>query len=216
MKPYAPDIAGYKPFYIQTAEDSAALDTAVEWGLVAKTNPVPMLPTPKEPYKNDFKDENGDDEVCSEMFYESFTMKVQFYVKAFSDAVTGRSAEAVLNEQLRMFFQKVSSGEFSIYDSYTGLGYRNVRYSGCSNDSIDYLSRDNWARMIVEVEFKVNDPITRMTLSNGSLAVNPLVKLTTDAETGESVITEYDVKLNVIGGDIDPVTGAMTLTVEEG
>nr|DAH79247.1 MAG TPA: hypothetical protein [Caudoviricetes sp.] len=28
MKPYIPDILGYKPFFIQTAEDSSALDTA--------------------------------------------------------------------------------------------------------------------------------------------------------------------------------------------
>lgn len=215
MKPYVPDIAGYKPFYIQTADDSAAIDTAAEWGLVAKSNPVPAMPNPKDPYKNDFKDENGDDEACDAMFYEAFTMKVQFYAKAFADKVAGRTAESVLNGQLRLFFQKIASGEFSVYDSYTGLGYRNVRYAGCNDSSVDYLARDGWARIILEVEFKVNDPITRMILTDGSLSVDPLVTLNYDA-AGRVTISAYDAILNITGGSINPETGVLSLIVEEG
>lgn len=215
MKPYVPDIAGYKPFYIQTADDSVAIDTAAEWGLVAKSNPAPVMPNPKDPYKNDFKDENGDDEACDAMFYEAFTMKVQFYAKAFADDAAGLTAAAVLNGQLRLFFQKIASGEFSIYDSYTGLGYRNVRYAGCSDSSVDYLTRDGWARIILEIEFKVNDPITRMALSDGSLSVSPLVSLDYDT-AGRMAITAYDVTLNVSGGSINPETGVLSLTAEEG
>ena len=116
MKPYVPDIVGYKPFYIQTSEDSSAIDTAAAWGLIAKSNPVPMLPSPKEPYKNDFKDENGDDEYNDSMFYEAFSFTIQFYVKAFADSVTGETAEAVLNNQVRSFFEKIASKEFAVYD----------------------------------------------------------------------------------------------------
>ena len=52
---YIPDIIGYKPFYIQTSVDDVAIDTT-QWGLVAKSNPFPILPTPKAPYKNEWKD----------------------------------------------------------------------------------------------------------------------------------------------------------------
>lgn len=213
MKPYVPDIVGYKPFYIQTSEDSSAIDTAAAWGLIAKSNPAPMLPSPKEPYKNDFKDENGDDEYNDSMFYEAFSFTVQFYVKAFADSVTGETAEAVLNNQVRSFFEKIASKEFAVYDSYTGIGYRSVRYAGCNRDSIEYKARGDWAQMFLEIEFKVNDPVTRMRLTSGSLTVNPLIALDTDDAGKVSISFDSD-KVNIVGGSIDEITGAVTLEME--
>lgn len=213
MKPYVPDILGYKPFYIQTEDDSFAVDTAAAWGLVAKSNPAPMLPSPKEPYKNDFKDENGDDEYCGNIFYEAFTFTVQFYVKAFADPVTNTTAEAVLNDQVRRFFEKIASGEFRVFDSYTGIGYKSVRYAGCDNDSIEYKARDNWATMIIEIEFKVNDPVTRMRLVAGKLIAAPDITLETDKNGGVSISYNSD-KVNIVGGSIDEITGIVSLELE--
>ena len=162
---YIPDISNYQPFYIQTDADANAIDTT-EWGMVAKTNPFPALPNPKEPYKNDWLDENGDDEYNKKMYYESFEFDVQFYVKTMGD-----NAEAVLLSQIEGFFDKVKEGEFMIYDSHTGLGRKKVRYAGFNSEEYRrrYAATKDWARVIFSVTFKVNDPITRVVLRDGKL-----------------------------------------------
>lgn len=162
---YIPDIVNYQPFYIQTDADNSAIDTT-EWGLVAKTNPFPALPTPKEPYKNEWFDEDGDDEYNEMMFYESFEFDVQFYVKTI-----GENAEARLLSQIDSFFDKIKRGEFKIYDSHTGVGRQKVRYAGFNSDEYKrrYKASSDWARAIFTITFKVNDPLTRVTLRNGQL-----------------------------------------------
>lgn len=166
---WLPYISNYKPFYIQTETDLAAWSTGV-YGLVAKSNPYPALPEPKDPYKNDFHDENGDDEYTAAMRYKSFTFKVKFYVKTF-DVVTNnvvtKTATEALREQIASFFNLIKNGEFKVYDSYTGLGRQKVRYAGYDEEDNAFLARDNWARLIFSVTFKVNDPITAMAFSNG-------------------------------------------------
>lgn len=158
---YIPDIIDYKPFYIQTNEDEVAIDTT-EWGLVAKSTPFPILPTPKEPYKNQWLDEDGDDEYNERMYYESFEFDVAFYVKTL-----GTDAEQVLRRQIESFFTKIRHGEFKVFDSYTGLGRRRVRYAGYAEH--EFKKADTWSRAIFNVTFKVNDPITRITMDKGKL-----------------------------------------------
>lgn len=158
---YIPDILDYKPFYIQTDADTAAIDTTA-WGLVAKMTPFPILPTAKEPYKNEWLDEDGDEEYTAQMHYESFEFDVTFYVKTL-----GADAEKTLISQMESFFSKIRHGQFKIYDAYTGLGRQNVRYVEYTEES--FKRTDNWARAIFVAKFKVNDPITRITLKNGKL-----------------------------------------------
>lgn len=163
--PYVPDIRDYKPFYIQTDSDEAALDTAAAFGMVAKSNPYPLLPEPKDVFGNDWKDEDGDDEYTAVMRYKAFEFDVSFYVKAYSSG--SLSAEAVLRSQVDAFFAKVRGGSFRTYDSYTGVGYRGVRYAGYGEES--FLRRGDWARAIFTVTFKANDPVSRVALSGGEL-----------------------------------------------
>lgn len=163
---YIPDIFDYKPFYIQTDVDATAINTT-EWGLIAKSNPYPILPQPKGVYKNEWLDENGDDEYNAQMFYEAIEFSVDFFVKCFADGST--SAESVMSSQINSFFDKIKSGEFKVYDSYTGLGWRGVRYAGYEEG--EFKKEKNWARLIFTITFKVNDPITRMKLSNGSIVI---------------------------------------------
>lgn len=160
---YIPDIIDYKPFYIQTGIDAEAIDTR-QWGLVAKSNPFPVLPNPKAPHKNEWHDEDGDEEYVEQMRYDSIEFEVMFYVKAF--ASEDSSAESVLRLQIEDFFAKIKSGEFSIYDSYTGIGRQKVRYAGFSEESFkrSLLSNNDWARAVFSIKFKVNDPITRIVL----------------------------------------------------
>jgi hypothetical protein len=165
---FIPEISDYKPFYIQTSVDTGAIDTTV-WGLVAKVNPFPALPNPKEPYKNEWHDQNGDDEYTEQMFYEPIEFSVAFYVKTY--ATDAKSAEAVMLSQIDSFFAKIRQGEFMIYDSYTGIGRKKVRYAGYDEEEFKrrHKSGAGWARAIFTIKFKVNDPITRISLVNGKL-----------------------------------------------
>jgi hypothetical protein len=161
---YIPDIVNYKPFYIQTELDSMARDTT-EWGLVAKVNPYPLLPRPKDPYKNEWFDEHGDEEWCDSMHYQSIEFSVSFYIKAF-DSPAG-SAEEIIRDRIEDFFSKIKEGQFKIFDSYNGIGRQKVRYAGYAEES--FTRRKNWARAIFQISFKANDPITRMIMFNGSI-----------------------------------------------
>lgn len=164
---YVPKIANYKPFYIQTDADSKAIDT-LEWGLLAKSNPYPLLPNPKSPYKNEWYDEHGDDEYVDEMYYSSIEFDVIFYVKAYDN--NGITAEEQLRNQIEAFFLKIYKGEFKIYDSYTGIGRQHVRYAGYTEES--FVRRQDWARAIFKISFKINDPITRIKLENEKLVID--------------------------------------------
>ena len=161
---YIPKISDYKPFYIQTESDEVAKDTT-EWGLLAKSNPYPLLPSPKAPHKNEWFDENGDEEYVKEMYYESIEFSVSFYIKAYDG--DGESAENIIRNHTETFFSNIRSGEFKIYDSYTGIGRQKVRYAGYKEDS--FIRRKDWARAIFTITFKVNDPVTRLRLENGEL-----------------------------------------------
>ena len=162
---YTPDIVDYKPFYIQTDADDAAIDTTT-WGMIAKSNPFPALPQPKEPYKNDWLDEDGDDEYTAQMHYEAFEFDVQFYIKTL-----GENAESSLLAQLSAFFEHIRHKEFKTYDSYTGIGRRKVRYAGYNEEDFKrrVIKQDGWARAIITIKFKVNDPITKIVLVGSQL-----------------------------------------------
>lgn len=155
-------ISGYKPFYIQRPGESHALDTREQWGLVAKTNPYPLLPTPKEPYANDWKDEDGLDEYNAKMYYEPIEFSVSFYVKAYESG--GQTAAEVLRGWLGNFFDYIREGEFCTFDSYTAVGFRKVRFDGYDEDS--FRARGDWAAATVTVKFKANDPTTKMYFAN--------------------------------------------------
>ncbi|CAJ0600686.1 unnamed protein product [Cylicocyclus nassatus] len=138
-----------------------AEDTAQKWGMIAKSNPYPALPNPKKVYSNDWKDEHGKEEYTEQMFYDSYDFEVSFYVKAFADGAI--PATAVLRNQIQSFFNAIRQGTFRIYDSYTAIGRRNVRYLGYTEDS--FRARGNWARAIFKVKFRVDDPITLLSFN---------------------------------------------------
>jgi len=164
---YVPLIKGYKPFYIQADNSNGAKDTRY-WGMVAKTNPYPILPTVKAPYSNDWKDENGTEEYVEQMNYESFELTVTFYAKAFS--TQSQNAAYILKSQIKSFFDYIQNGYIRVYDSYTELGWQNVRYQSYAEES--FKAKDNWARAIFSVTFKVNDPTTEVYLQNGELVTD--------------------------------------------
>lgn len=151
--------------YFQFAEQTEAKDSR-EWGLIAKTNPYPLLPNPKTPYKNDWKDESGDDEYNAPgtMVYEAFEFSVSFYLKAKTDEVASAQRH-IRTKMLDLVSKMQASGEFAYYDSYTDLGWKQVRYAGYNEESFD--ARDDWARVIFSMKFKVVNPESIATF-NGS------------------------------------------------
>ena len=160
-------IVNYKPFYIQYGELTTAKDTKAEWGMVAKTNPYPLLPTPKDTYNNDWKDEDGDDEYTAHLHYKAFEMEVEFYMKAVDG--TGTTAAADLYAKARDFFTAIKEGTFKVYDSYTKIGFQQVRYAGSDFGDNTFKERKGTARAMFKVKFKVNDPTTVMTMNQGAI-----------------------------------------------
>jgi hypothetical protein len=161
---YVPHIRDYKPFYIQTGTASSAVDIKTAYKVIIKTHDYPSYRKPKEPYKNDWKDENGDDEYTAQMYYQAFTFKAECVMFA-----SGQTARADLTAGVREFMDALS-GEFKTYDEWTGFGFQKVRLSEFRMPSEgDFDEMDGYARIIFSVEFKVNDPITKMKLQNGSI-----------------------------------------------
>lgn len=154
-----PDIANYKPFYIQ--KDGTLYDTRAEWGLIIKTNPYELLPNAKQPYRNDWLDENGDDEYTDHIFYEAYTFDVQFYIRATS--------EADIVESVRDMFAVIKDGDFEIYDASTAIGRRNVRYEGFKSD--ETTNTGGYVRRMFTITFKVNDPVTFIRLNQQGTAI---------------------------------------------
>lgn len=171
---YVPPIRDYKPFYIQSGTAQTATDIKDTYSVVVKTHDYPSFRKPKEPYKNNWFDEHGDDEYLAQMYYEAFTFKAECVMFA-----SGSGARADLAAGVRAF-QNALAGEFSIYDDWTGFGFKGVRLSQFQMPSEGNFSvfrvrpggsqnDDEYTRLIFTVEFKVNDPVTRMVYSNGAI-----------------------------------------------
>lgn len=169
---YVPPIRDYKPFYIQSGTAQTATDIKDTYSVVVKTHDYPSFRKPKEPYKNNWFDEHGDDEYLAEMYYEAFTFKAECVMFA-----SGSGARADLAAGVRAF-QNALAGEFSIYDDWTGFGFNGVRLSQFQMPSEGNFSvfrvksgstTTEYTRLIFTVEFKVNDPVTRMVYSNGAI-----------------------------------------------
>ena len=173
--PYVPNIKNYNPFYIQAAGDSAAWDTTA-YGMVAQAQPFLNKCEVKEPYKNDWKDEHGDDEyIPSTSYRKAFEFTVKFYVKTY--AATGSSpmtAIAVLNAQIADFRAKLLGGEMKVWDSWQEMGFQNVRYVKDDADTQDREIDEGSARVIFSVTFKVNDPATAMAYNSISNTIAPV------------------------------------------
>lgn len=162
--PYVPAISNYHPFYFQTDTDASAWDTR-EYGLVAQVQPFPDNYEVKEPYKNDWFDENGDDEYAAQMFRKAFEYTIRFYIKAYPES--GSTAIGVINSLRDAFREKIRQGEFKVWDSYHERGFQKVRLV---SDKVEEREiEEGYAWMIFSVTLKVNDPSTRMTLSGGRI-----------------------------------------------
>lgn len=178
---YAPVIRNYRPFYIQWAYDAVAKDTiAAPYYIVVKSPEYPPYKV-KEPYKNQWFDEHGDDEYISGngLWVEAFTLKVECAMYAFGSASGDTIASLIsnLNQRMQDFHEYLRAGWLKIYDTSKAMGFQNVRLVEFPTPSEDaYKINDNAKQIIgrsVKLRFsftlKVNDPVTRMVMQDGAI-----------------------------------------------
>lgn len=170
---YVPKISDYKPFYIQRPGE-VIKDIKDVFSVVVKTHDYPMELTPKEVYKNDWLDGNGVEEYIGPngLYFQPFTFRLECVM--FSRR-SGDDEGAIidLRNGIRNFRTFLSHGLFKTYDVWTGFGFQNVRLDGFPMpDSDNYDVWNDMARIIFDVRLKVNDPITRMVLTNTQGVLN--------------------------------------------
>lgn len=162
--PYLPLISDLEPFYIQTESDSSAVNVATAYGAVIQHQPFPEDYEVKDPYKNDFKDRHGDDEWVKKQYLKSFEWTVNFYMQT-----VGANPMAALVAQRDDLISKIRDGYFKIYDSWNRRGYQKVRFVSSKVDDDRKQIASDQARWVFSVMFKINDPLSRMTLSGGKI-----------------------------------------------
>ena len=155
-----PNIAAYKPFYIKA--NGTVYETMADLGLIAKSNPYNALPKAKTPYSIDWSGEDGAQEYTAQMHYESFEFKVGFYIRAI-----GPTAAADIRDALNTFFSLVKNGTVKVYDSYTAIGRKDVRYVDFEEKSFSIIG--DVARLVFDVTFKCNAPTVFCAFENGDI-----------------------------------------------
>ena len=166
---YIPRISDYKPFYIQFST-GAAQDILSVYSVVVKAHDYPSEFKIKEPYKNNWHDQNGDDEYIPSggLYIEAFTFNLECAM--FAKGNTEQAAIDDLNAGIRAFQTSLRSGRFKTYDAYTGYGFKDVRLVSMQNVGSDnYRVEGKNARVIFSLTLKVNDPVTHMVLSGSNI-----------------------------------------------
>lgn len=172
---YVPPISNYKPFWIQFSTGNA-IDIKSQYSVIVKTHDYPMAFKVKEPYKNQWKDEHGDEEYIPSdgLMVEAFTFKLECVMFAkptsASQGVAAQTANEVLCKGIRDFRAALLAGEFKTADEWTGFGFQHVRlqeFPMPGNEAFDEM--DGLARVIFTVVLKVNDPVTHMKKSGDNI-----------------------------------------------
>lgn len=122
----------------------------------------------KEPYKNDWKDRDGDDEWADSLNYEAFTLSLKCVI--FTKAANSSASRQELKDAVRVFQNAIKDGEFRVWDDWTKYGFQKVRIEEFPDiNEGDFDEKDGHCRLIFDVVFKVNDPTTEMTFSNNKI-----------------------------------------------
>ena len=157
------------------ADEKIEVDTKAhsseEWGMALTTMPSVPYPKMKELYKNDWKDENGDDEfVPDEPVFEAQELELGFtYSGEYGTATT----------QIRSFLNYLAyGGEFMMWIGGSDYGRKSCRYESYADDAQCFTQKvyENGKEKDLEmvkfkVTIKVNDPVTlvRPQYQNGAV-----------------------------------------------
>lgn len=147
----------YKPCLFKKITEPSPVHDSMEWGIYIKSVPFKVFPDLKDVPSRDWPDENGDEEYIPDLpYYKAYEIECQFvYIGSGGTA----------NDQIRSFLKYLSeNGMYSMYDTYTGIGRRDVRYVGYSEDILYRKDGENDI-VVFSVTMKVNNPIEEITLT---------------------------------------------------
>lgn len=120
---------------------------ASDYGFYAVEVPYPGAPEVKEPYKNDWYDEDGDDEyIPSSPKFKSFEFEVTL-------AYNGQAP--MFADSLYLLLSDLKREEFAFYSVFGHWGRKDVRYVSYTTDAYHFDDV-----FIFKLKFKVNDPVT--------------------------------------------------------
>lgn len=149
-------MAGDKMFF-QRDDQFYTLDS---FHMVLLDIPLKVCSDAKEPYKNDWPDEHGDEEYDVGTFQQAYELEVTFGHRCtlYNTAVL----------ELRSFVSWLQAGEFMFWSEHGNFGRRHVRYVGYEDDATLWNGhlRSSSGQTIGEwilrfkLKFKVNDPVT--------------------------------------------------------
>lgn len=146
--------------------ETSVINTETEFGMVVSRVPFHFSGGTKEPYSNNFLDEEGIEVYLPDegLLSESYEMEVSFIYKGAFDSLTTN-----LRSFLRYLRGKDGNGSrLFIYDTYNGVGRKDVYLKKVSPD---VLVKQNIANAAGEeiatfnLTFEVCDPDTDITLS---------------------------------------------------
>lgn len=151
----------YAIYFKKMKSDALVVDTLDNWGIVCKEFPFKLYGEAKELPSHDWKDEDGDDEyIPSELPIASYEVEVEFAYKGVMD-----SANANIKGFLDYLTGRDGSGvKLAVYDTYTKIGRQHVRFASVSDD-VFHRQEEGGDVVVFSVTFKVNDPVTDITLS---------------------------------------------------
>lgn len=140
---------------------ASVVDTLDSWGIVCKEFPFKLYGDAKELPSHDWKDKDGDDEyIPSELPIAAYEIEVEF---AYKGAMN--SANTNIGAFLAYLTGRGSTGaELQVYDTYTKIGRQSVRFVSVEDD-VFYRQEEGGDVVVFVVTFKVNDPVTDITLS---------------------------------------------------
>ena len=153
-----------KPYSILFKKEAggSTIDTQTKWGIVCKDFPFQLYGDTKELPSRSWYDENGDDEyVPKKLYIGAYEIDVEFAYK-------GNMYSA--NAAIRSFLDYLTGNDglnqgalLSVYDTYTKIGRQHIRYVSVEN-TMTVRNESEGDVFTFTVKFKVNDPITNITL----------------------------------------------------
>lgn len=151
----------YAIYFKKTKNDALTVDTYDRWGIVCKEFPFKLYGEAKELPSYDWKDMDGEDEYIPDTLpIAAYELEVEFVykgemntantnIKGFLDYLTGRDG---------------TGAELMVYDTYTRIGRQGVRFVSVEDD-ITWRQEEGGDVVVFVVTFKVNDPVTDITLA---------------------------------------------------
>lgn len=137
------------------------IELGERFGFYGMELPFKMTNEVKEPEANDWSDEDGDDEYLPEdgLKMKAFDVEVKLGYKGCKG-----SANNMLQRLLDYLTGRDGSGVLmKMYSTYTKIGYNEVRFKSLSDDA-ELVRDDGGDILVIKMTFKVNDPVTKMTL----------------------------------------------------